>query len=129
MSDEEASPIFEPYIQGLVFLSKSNIHLSCENEARDAFIETLRRACRHFADSVGNGDNLVSSLHRVFEHIIPERDHRNQLFGILAPTHRTAESPLADAIAAKRLADLYLVLVADRLISERIERVPPEPIM
>ena len=93
---EEASPIFgRPYLQGLVFLSKPDIHPSCENQARDAFIETLRIACRHFADRDRNGDNFVSSLHRVFEHIIPERDHRNQLLGILAPPHRTAQGPLA----------------------------------
>jgi hypothetical protein len=122
MSDEEASPIFGPYLQGLVFLSKTDIHQSCEIQARDAFIDTLRSSCRYFADWDGDDNYFLSSLHRVFEHIIPELDHRNHLFSCLVPPHRHAEDPLADALTAKRVADLYLVLAADRLISKQMQQ-------
>jgi AbiV family abortive infection protein len=119
MSDEDASPIFGPYLQGLVCLSKSDIHLSCEDQARDAFLQTLRSACKKFSDWEGSPGTFLEAMHRVFAEIIPELDHRNQLFNVLSPPHRTTEGAFADAISAKRLADLYLVLVAGRIVSER----------
>jgi len=127
MPDEEAAPIFGHYLQGLVYLSKSDIHLSGEDLARDAFLQTLRNACRHFGDWDGASDAFIPSLHRVFGEILPEPAHRNQLFDILLPPHRTAEGAFADAVSAKRLADLYLVLVADRIVSERIKQNLPDP--
>jgi hypothetical protein len=127
MPDEEASPIFGPYLQGLVYLSKSDIHLSCEIQARDVFVQTLRAACKHFGDWDGNDANFIPSLHRVFEGVVPEVAHRDQLFAILVPSHRTIEGPIADAVSAKRIADLYLVLVADRIISGRLRQDSSEP--
>ena len=127
MRDDEASPIFGPYLQGLVYLSKSDIHLSCEAQARAAFIQTLRTACKHFGDWDGNDTNFIASLHRVFESIIPELAHRDLLFAILEPSYRTTESPIADAVSAKRIADLYLVLVADRIISDHLRQNTPNP--
>lgn len=124
MSDADASPIFGPYLQGLVYLSKSDIHLSCEIQARDAFIETLRSASKHFGDWDGNPKTLIMSLHRVFESIIPEQAHRDLLFAVVIPPHRSSEGSFADAVSAKRLSDLYLVLVADRIISERLLQPP-----
>jgi AbiV family abortive infection protein len=127
MSDEQASPIFGPYLQGLVYLSKSDIHLSCEIQARAAFIQTLRAACRHFGDWDGNDANFIPSLHRFFEPVLPEVSHRDLLFAILVPSHRSTEGPIADAISAKRIADLYLVFVADRIISGSRRQKSPEP--
>jgi hypothetical protein len=115
-------PIFGPYLHGLALLSKSDIHLSSEDLARDEFIKCLRAAIRHFGGSDGSDASLVASLHEVFREIIPEVEHRDLLFGIIAPPHRTQEGALADAISAKRLADLYLVLVADRLWSQQNRR-------
>ena len=119
MPDQKAEPIFGPYLRGLVLLSKADIHLACEHQARDAFVETLRSAIKHFGDWDGNNDTFLSSLHRVFNEIIPEEDHRNQLFNILSHPETTAERNVAGAMNAKRLTDLYLVLVADRLWSKR----------
>lgn len=123
MPNDEAEPIFGHYLKGLVLLSKSDIHLSCENQARDAFIDCLRNGCKHFRDWDGKSEDFIPSLHRVFESIIPEQNHRSQLFGILSPPHKTQDGPFADALSAKRLADLYLVLVADRLWSERLKNL------
>ena len=125
--DDEAEPIFGPYLQGLVLLSKSDIHLSCEKQACDAFIETLRNASKHFADWNGRDETFVPSLHRVFERIVPELDHRNQLFDILSLPQQTQGRSLADAVSAKRLTDLYLVMVADRLWSEQIKQSTQDP--
>jgi len=127
MSDQDASPIFGPYLQGLTFLSKSDIHLSCENSARDAFIQTLRAACRYFGDWDGRQETFIPSLHRVFEGIVPEDENRKLIFKILIPPHHTADGPYADALSAKRVADLYLVLVADRLVWERSRQNPSTP--
>lgn len=124
MSDADAAPIFGPYLQGLVYLSKSDIHLSCEMQARDAFMETLRAACKHFGDWDGNPESFIPSLNLVFESIIPEKAHRDQLFAVTIPPHRSSEGPLADAISTKRLSDLYLVLVADRIVSARMRQPP-----
>jgi hypothetical protein len=126
MPDADAAPIFGPYLEGLVCLSKSDIHLSCDVQARDAFIRSLRAACRHFGDWDGGDGTFIASLHRFFGDALPEQGHRDQLFGILKPPHRTAEGPFADAVAAKRLADLYLVFVADRLITEGIRQKSTE---
>ncbi|MCK9918596.1 AbiV family abortive infection protein [Microbacteriaceae bacterium K1510] len=126
MADEAAAPIFGHYLQGLVLLSKSDIHLSCEGQARDAFILSLRNAAKHFGDWDGRMDTFIASMHRVFEPIIPVLDHRNQLFDILAPLPQSGEGATADAISAKRLADLYLVLVSDRIVSEKIAQKIPE---
>jgi hypothetical protein len=122
MSDQEASPIFGPYLQGLTLLGKSDIHLSCEDQARDSFLTCLRNGCKHFGDWDGSNDTLVASLHRVFAEIIPEQDHRNQLFDIVPPPHRTTEAAFTNAVNAKRLADLYLVLVADRTMAKHKQR-------
>ena len=124
MPDEEAAPIFAPYLKGLVLLSKSDIHLFCHDLARDAFMESLRSACKHFGDWDGSGEMLLPSLHTVFEHILPDPSHRDQLLRIIAAPHRTAEGSFADAVSAKRLTDLYLVLVADRIVTDRINERP-----
>jgi AbiV family abortive infection protein len=127
MPDNEAAPVFGPYLKGLLLLSKSDIHLFSLDQARDAFVESLRCACKHFGDWDGIDGNFFSSLHQIFAEIIPDPSHRNRLFEIAAPPHRTAEGPFADAISAKRLVDLYLVLVADRIVGRRIKQSSPSP--
>jgi hypothetical protein len=122
MPNNEVAPIFGPYLHGLVLLSKWDIHLSCEEQARDAFIETLRKGCKHFGDWDGSSETFIPSLHRVFESIIPKEGHRDVLFEIILPPHKTADGSHADAMSAKRLTDLYLCLVADRRWSERTKR-------
>ena len=45
---EEAEPIFGPYLQGLVLLSKCDVHLSCEDQAFDAFVSASRHDVKAF---------------------------------------------------------------------------------
>lgn len=120
-SNEDAEPIFGQYLQGLVLLSKTDLHLSVENNARDAFLNTLRRAMLRYGDWDGNDTRLITSLHRVFEPIIPEEAHRIFLFKNLEG-NSTDEKALSYAVTAKRVADIYLVIVAKRLWLEFLKR-------
>ena len=119
LPDEIAGPIFGPYLHGLALLSKTDVHLSFELLARDAFLHTLKNATRHFGDWDGSEESFIGAMHKVFEPIIPEVAHREQLLEILKPPHQSKDGPFEDAISIKRIADLYLVLVSDRIISER----------
>ncbi|MEO6544897.1 MAG: hypothetical protein ABIP05_12730, partial [Nitrospiraceae bacterium] len=121
MSDEDAAPIFGQYLTGLVLLSKTDLHLSVGNNARDAFLNSLRRAMLRFGDWDGNDTRLTTALHSVIEPIIPEEADRNQLFERLEGKP-TDEEALSYAVSAKRVADLYLVIVAKRRWPEFVMR-------
>src|SRR6266853_767364 len=119
MPDQEAEPIFGPYIQGLTFLSKSDLHLSTANPARAGFVTALRRAMHKFGDLESENAALLPALHRIMEPIIREEAHRNQVFASLEGPGRGSKS---GAVTAKRAADLYLALVARRLWPEFAKR-------
>lgn len=119
MPDHEAEPIFGQYLLGLALLSKTDLHVSSETQARDAFLVALRRAMHKFDDLESDDAKLLPSLHRVFEPIIEEEAHRTLIFGQL---ETPGKASIGDAVAAKRAADLYLALVAQRLWPEFIKR-------
>jgi AbiV family abortive infection protein len=121
MPDVEAEPIFGPYLHGLTLLSKADIHLSIEGQARDAFLNALRAAMTHFGDLKAEDADMLPALHRVIEPVLPEEEHRNILFESVnrAPEHKEM---LSAAVSAKRVADLYLTIVAKRLWPDVIER-------
>ncbi|MEX0830403.1 MAG: AbiV family abortive infection protein [Nitrospirales bacterium] len=118
---EDLAPIFGPYLEGLMLFSKTDLHLSVENNARDAFLKVLRRAMLSYGDWNGEDTQLITALHRVFEPIIPEEAHRNLLLKDLEGTP-TDEKALSYAITAKRVADIYLVIVAKRRWQEFVTR-------
>lgn len=122
MPDTDAAPIFGEYLKGLMLLSKADLHLSVEKEARDAFLKTLRRAMYYFGDLSDAEADLVSALHRVMAPIIAEDEHRRQLFDSLDRQPPTGEGRLSAAVSAKRVVDLYLGIVAKRLCSEFLWR-------
>jgi hypothetical protein len=119
MPDHEAEPIFGQYLLGLSLLSKTDLHVSLETQARDAFLAALRRAMHQFGDLESGDAGLLPSLHRVFAPIIEEEAHRALVFGQL---ETPGKASVGDAVAAKRAADLYLALVAQRLWPEFIKR-------
>jgi AbiV family abortive infection protein len=121
--DDEAEPIFGQYLHGLTLLSKSDLHMSLETQARDAFLTALRRAMHKFGDLQSADANLLPALHRVTEPIIKEEAHRTLLF---AQLETPGKASVGDAVAAKRAADLYLALVAQRLWPEFIKRAKDE---
>jgi AbiV family abortive infection protein len=113
MPNDKAEPIFGPYLHGLLLLSKADVHLSLEAQAREAFLRTLRRAMHHFGDLPDERAPLVPVLHKVTQHVLPDEAHRNQLFDDI-------DQPLSiwsvrETLCAKGLADLYLTIVARRL--------------
>jgi hypothetical protein len=119
MPDAEAEPIFGQYIHGLTLLAKADLHLGVGNQARDAFLLVLRRALVRFGDMKSEGDNPLPALHRVMEPVIPLEEHRNQVF---AELESPDEGSIGEAVAAKRIADLYLALVARRLWPDFVKR-------
>ena len=66
MPNDDAEPIFGHYIHGLKLLSKGDLHLPLETQARDAFLTALRRGVRLFympKVTLGNAENYrVRSL-------------------------------------------------------------------
>lgn len=122
MADHEAEPIFGQYLQGLTLLSKSDLHLSLESQARDAFLKALRRAMHKFGDLESADGEVLPTLHRLFQPIIKEESHRARIFGQL---EIRGEASVGDAVAAKRIADLYLALVAQRLWPEFVKQAKP----
>jgi AbiV family abortive infection protein len=124
MPDEEAGPIFGPYLQALTLLSKTDLHLGVANQARDGFMTALRRAMVKFGDLKSETDDLLPALHRVMEPIIPDEGHRNQIF---LPLQAELTGSAADAINAKRGADLYLGLTARKLWPDLAKRASERP--
>lgn len=112
MPNEEAEPIFATYLSGLVMLSKTDMHLRLEDQARDAFLKALRRAMCRFGDLQSEDAALLPVLHRVMAAVIPEEAHRNQVFAELEAPGTVS---IGGAVAAKRAADLYLALIARKL--------------
>lgn len=120
MQGAEAEPIFGPYLHGLVLLSKCDVHLACEDQAFDGFVSALRHALKHFGDWDGDETSIMTSLHKVLLPIMPEEANRNTALTSLNARKDKARPEFADALDAKRMADLYLVLVADRLWKQRV---------
>jgi hypothetical protein len=119
MPNEEAEPIFGQYLQGLTLLSKTDLHFLVASQARDAFVTALCRALVKFGDMTSETDDPLPVLHRVMRPIIPDEEHRNQIF---LPLQTAGKESVGDALNAKRSVDLYLALVARRLWPEFVRR-------
>lgn len=115
MPDADAAPIFGAYLLGLTLLGKSDIHLSLENNAFAAFHAALQNALKHFGDWDGESESLSPTLHRLLSEIIPEPENRDKILGYLSEPPKTFQELQEYTIAAKRVVDLYLVIVANRL--------------
>ncbi len=113
MPEDEAAPIFGPYLHGLTLLSKSDINFSCESDARAAFLETLNAALTYFQDWNGEND-VISALDVVLSAIIPLPDQRKQALRVLDDVPEPGETQISWAFQAKRTVDIYLAFAADR---------------
>lgn len=120
MPDHEAAPIFGPYLQGLTLLCKSDMNLSLEVQARALFLAALRHAMIHFKDWNGAEAEFVSALSQVMTPVVPEPEHREILLTSLTGDAGNA-NVASDAVAVKRILDLYLLLVAVRLWPEFVK--------
>jgi hypothetical protein len=74
----------------------------------------------HFGDWDGGEASIMTSLHKVLLPIMPEEAHRNIVLSVLNARRDKARPEFGDALDAKRITDLYLVLVADRLWEQRV---------
>lgn len=113
MAETEAEPIFGPYLHGLVLLSKCDINLSCERDARMVFLQSLEAAARYFGDWSGDGE-IAGALHTAFAEIIPTQGHRDQVLRVLGEMPEIGETEISWAFHTKRIVDTYLTFAADR---------------
>jgi AbiV family abortive infection protein len=120
MPDHEAAPIFGPYLQGLTLLCKSDMNLSLEVQARALFLGALRHAMSHFQDWNGAEAEFVNALSHVVTPVVPEPEQREILLASLTGDASNA-NVVFDAVAVKRILDLYLLIVAVRLWPEFVK--------
>jgi AbiV family abortive infection protein len=108
MKEEEAQPIFAPYLQGLATLGKSDAFMSLDVQTINAFNTALGNALTHYGDWDGKSETLILTLHRVFADMIPEEEHRELIFKHFKEPAKTMQELQEHAISAKRVVDLYL---------------------
>jgi hypothetical protein len=120
LSDQDAIPIFKPYLDGLAFIAKSDIFYSFDALARRAFIASLAGALRRYGDWDGKPGSFKASYHAAFLPFMPDIEHRDRMFPALTPEGDSSDSALVNLRSAKQLADLYLIHVASREVHRRI---------
>ncbi len=112
MKEEEAEPIFLPYLTGLTMLGKSDAFFSLDQQTVQAFHVALEQALKHFGDWDGARETFIPTLHKVYGELISEEEHRNIMFQHLLKPPQNPEQMQDWAISAKRLVDLYLTKTA-----------------
>lgn len=120
MKEEEAELIFQPYLAGLTMLGKSDAFFSLDQNTVQVFHVALEQALKHFGDWDGARESFMQTLHKVYEEIIPEEEHRALMFRHLLNSPQNQEQMQEWAVSAKRLVDLYLTMVAHRVWKESI---------
>jgi hypothetical protein len=126
MPEAEAAPIFGAYLHGLTMLGKSDMHLSLDNHAFAAFNTALQNALRHFGDWDGDAATLVPTLHNVLSNALSDAELRSSILAHFLSPPSSHEEMQNHTIAAKRVADLYLVIVAYRLWDAKIAQTMEE---
>lgn len=119
MPDAEVGPIFRPYLHGMALLCKTDVHLSLEAAARDAFFDALEQSMRRFFGWDGDVSALLSVLHRVLEPVVPTTEHRAQLLETISWNPSDGRA-LSAAVTMKRVADLCLVVAARKHLAEMV---------
>jgi hypothetical protein len=80
----------------------------------------LEQALKHFGDWDGAKETFIPTLHKVYEELIPEEEHRTLMFQHLLKPPQNPEQMQEWAVSAKRLVDLYLTMAAHRVWQETI---------
>lgn len=114
LPEQEAEPIFRPYLDGLALIAKSDAFYSFDLMARHAFVACLSGALARYGGWNGDQGSLRVCFDAAFAPIMPDPEHREQMFRVLTPEGDAMETPLANLRSAKQLADLYLILVGRR---------------
>lgn len=119
ISDEQAGPIFGPYMQGLALLSMTNFHVSCDDQALASFEDCLSNALKHFSEWNGAGESKRKIFHEVLSDAVKEEDHRDMMIDWDMHDGQKDENKIRTVFHLKRLADLYLTIVARRICVEQ----------
>jgi len=120
MPEEEAEPIFRPYLTGLTMLGKSDAFFSLDQHTVQVFHVALEQALKHFGDWDGAKETFMPTLHKVYEKLIPAEENRTLMFQHLLKPPQNPEQMQEWAVSAKRLVDLYLTMAAHRVWQETI---------
>lgn len=115
LAEADAEPIFRPYYDGLALISKSDRFYSFDELARRAFVASLAGAFARYAGWDGKDDSFHLCFHAAFAPIMPEQEHRDQMFRFLTREGDPNETSLVNLRSAKQLADLYLILIGRRM--------------
>jgi len=118
---ESASNIFEQYLNGIILLSKCDIHFHAGASAKEHFEIALHNSLIRYDDWDGEKESLTLLLHRLFEAVIPNEEDRTHMFQSLEANTEKESDTLADAVSVKRICDLYLVMVANRIFNDEMD--------
>lgn len=121
LSNDAAEPILGPYLYALTLLSKSDLHLSCEDDARRSFSDCLAATMKRYGDWDGNQASLRGAIDLHLSETIPEKEHRDLILEIVDDTEKSEETPIARAFHTKRLADICLAVAADRALRRQAD--------
>ena len=119
IENDEAAPIFAPYMNALALLSMSNFHVSCDEQAGTALADCLSHALAYFDDWDGEVESKRTILHTVLTEVI-EEEHRDALISWDIHDGEIDDNRVRAIFHCKRLIDLYLALVAHRICEEKI---------
>ena len=122
LSEEEAAPIFMPYLNGLAFIAKSDMFYNLDALARQSFAASLAGAMRRYGGWSGKPEDFEASFHEGFAPIMSEREHRDQMLRVLTPQGDPNETPLVNLRTTKQLADLYLIQAAHQIWRTILDR-------
>lgn len=115
-------PIFQPYLDGLALLAKSDEFFSFDEMARESFRTSLGGALHLFAGWDGSEEKLASIFHDAFSPFLPEQKHREEMFSVLVRREGDPEIETWERLrATKHSVDLYLMYIARQKYLELIK--------
>lgn len=120
IGDEQTAPIFGPYMQGLALLSMTNFHVSCDDQALSSFKDCLSNAMRYFSGWDGGDESRRAILHEVLSDAVNEQGHRDMLIDWDMQDGQMDKNKIRTIFHLKRLADLYLVIMARKMCVEQL---------
>ncbi len=118
MPENDAEPIFGPYMTGCALLSMTNLHVSCDDQALNSFKTCLSKALARFSGCDGSEKSKRSKLHEALSQAIDLEEHRNSLIDWNLHEGQKDENKIRTAFSLKRLVDLYMSIIARRICDD-----------
>ncbi|HEX9463337.1 MAG TPA: hypothetical protein VGB82_12130 [Alphaproteobacteria bacterium] len=125
MAPDVAQQIFGPYVIGLTFLSKTDIHFQFERDVAAAFVQSLLNAMRHFGAWDGQPDNRDQAVRNFFTPIFSSADDLEELFNLIksfASDDPRSRPPIkiGDAAKCKALCDTFLIKMCASQVDQAV---------